>query len=186
MDFENGGRETIERLVQAYGFSTRQALSDHLGVSKSTVATRFMRDVFPADWVIRAALETGVSLRWLSTGEGPIYDDSKCDLLEVKRQKLIDGKLYDSNFYMFDKALLPANLQNPKAILDGETVYIVDKSSGELSNGKWLIEVEGETSIKDLTRIPVGRVRVSGNGDSFECGADEIRVLAKVAMTCSK
>ncbi|OJH81801.1 phage repressor protein CI [Serratia marcescens] len=186
MDFENGGRETIERLVQAYGFSTRQALSEHLGVSKSTVATRVMRDVFPADWVIRAALETGVSLRWLSTGEGAMYEDSKYDLLEIKRQKLIDGKLYDSNFYMFDKALLPGNLQDPKAILDGETVYLVDCSARELSNGKWLIEVEGETSIKDLTRIPVGRVRVSSNGDSFECGVEDINILAKVAMTCSK
>ncbi len=123
---------------------------------------------------------------WLSSGQGPMFDDAKSDVVNVQRQKLIDGKIYDSNFYIFDKALLPGNLLNPKAILDGETVYIVDSSQGELSNGKWLVEVEGETSIKDLTRIPVGRVRVSSNGDSFECGVDEIKILAKVAMTCAK
>ncbi|WP_249824496.1 helix-turn-helix domain-containing protein, partial [Escherichia coli] len=31
MDFSSGGKKVIERLVEAYGFSTRQALCDHLG-----------------------------------------------------------------------------------------------------------------------------------------------------------
>ncbi|WP_143340009.1 helix-turn-helix transcriptional regulator, partial [Cronobacter sakazakii] len=70
MDFNSGGRQAIERLVKAYGFSTRQALSDHLGVSKSTLATRYMRDIFPSDWIIQCAMETGVSLEWLVTGTG--------------------------------------------------------------------------------------------------------------------
>ncbi len=52
MDFSSGGKKVIERLVEAYGFSTRQASCDHLGVSKSTMATRYMRDIFPADWVL--------------------------------------------------------------------------------------------------------------------------------------
>lgn len=55
MDFNSGGKKAIERLVEAYGFGTRQALCDHLGVSKSTMATRYMRDIFPADWVIQCA-----------------------------------------------------------------------------------------------------------------------------------
>lgn len=46
MDFNSGGKKAIERLVEAYGFGTRQALCDHLGVSKSTMATRYMRDIF--------------------------------------------------------------------------------------------------------------------------------------------
>ncbi|MDA7147119.1 helix-turn-helix domain-containing protein, partial [Escherichia coli] len=35
-------------MVKAYGYKTRQALADHLGISKSTLATRYMRDIFPA------------------------------------------------------------------------------------------------------------------------------------------
>lgn len=186
MDFDTGGKAAIDRLIEAYGFTTRQQLCEQLGVTKSTLANRYLRDTFPADFVVQCALETGASIVWLATGNGPMFEDSTSDMTSIKRHKLVDGKLYESNYYMFDKAFLPNNLQEPAAVLDGETVYIVDNSSKELSNGKWLIEVEGETSIKDLTRIPVGRVRVSGNGDSFECGADEIRVLAKVAMTCSK
>jgi hypothetical protein len=30
-----GGKAAIERLVEAYGFTTRQALADHLDVSKA-------------------------------------------------------------------------------------------------------------------------------------------------------
>lgn len=37
MNLEKGGLGAIERMVQAYGFETRQALCDHLGVSKSTL-----------------------------------------------------------------------------------------------------------------------------------------------------
>lgn len=186
MDFDTGGRAAIDRLIEAYGLTTRQQLCEKLGVTKSTLANRYLRDSFPADFVVQCALETGASVVWLATGNGSMFENSASDIANIKRQKLIDGKLYESNYYMFDKAFLPRNLQDPAAVLDGETIYIVDNSSRELSNGKWLIEVEGETSIKDLTRIPVGRVRVSGNGDPFECGVDEIKVLAKVAMTCSK
>lgn len=72
MDFKTGGQQVILRLVEAYGFSTRQMLCDHLGVSKSTLATRFMRDIFPAEWVIQCALETNAWLKWLVSGVGPI------------------------------------------------------------------------------------------------------------------
>lgn len=34
MNLEKGGRGAIERMVEAYGFKTRQALCDHLGISK--------------------------------------------------------------------------------------------------------------------------------------------------------
>lgn len=62
MNLEKGGRGAIERMVEAYGFKTRQALCDHLGISKSTLATRYMRDSFPAEWVIQCALETAPRL----------------------------------------------------------------------------------------------------------------------------
>ncbi|GMB70625.1 hypothetical protein PBNK5_41450 [Pectobacterium brasiliense] len=50
----------------------------------------------------------------------------------------------------------------------------------EMADGKWLIEIEGKTSVRDLTRIPVGKVRVSGVGMAFDCGIDGIGVLSKI------
>lgn len=64
-----GGKAAIERLEEAYGFTTRQALAEHLDVSKSTLANRYMRDTFPADWIIQCAFETDVPLNGLPLGK---------------------------------------------------------------------------------------------------------------------
>ncbi len=70
MDFNNGGREAILRMLEAYGVSTRKALCERLGISSSTMSTRWMRDVFPADWIIKCSIETDVPVEWLSFGTG--------------------------------------------------------------------------------------------------------------------
>lgn len=46
MGSDTGGKAAIERLLEAYGFTTKQALSEHLNVSKSTMANRVLRDSF--------------------------------------------------------------------------------------------------------------------------------------------
>lgn len=59
-------------------------------------------------------------------------------------------------------------------------VVLVQPKFDEVTDGKWLVEIEGKTSVRDLTRIPVGKVRVSGVGMAFDCGIDEIGVIAKI------
>ncbi|MGS2728132.1 phage repressor protein CI [Enterobacter sp. CFEC93] len=197
MDFNRGGQEVIKRLLIAYGFKTRQALCEQLGASTSTMSTRWMRDIFPADWVIQCAMETGASLEWLSFGKGEAFhngeenspneyiktanDNAMGDVVAVPRKKIIDGNLYESNFYMLDKAMLPSHLSKPVIILDDETLYVADMKTDELSDGTWVVEIEGKTSIKELTRIPVGRVLVApiSGGQSFECGINDLKPLAK-------
>lgn len=112
MNLEKGGREAIERMVEAYGYTTRQALCDHLGVSKSTLATRYMRDSFPAEWVIQCALETGASLKWLVSGEGVKFESNKSDVVIVPKKNLLDGKMLDASHLLFDKAFCPMTLLN--------------------------------------------------------------------------
>lgn len=181
MDFKSGGRKAIDRLIEAYGFTTRQALCDHLRVSKSTLATRYMRDIFPAEWIIQGALETGVSLSWLTTGEGVMFENTKLnDVVQIPRKKLLDGKLYDSNFYMFDKAVLPDRLKDPVVILDGDITYIADDKFDEIQDGKWVVDIEGTISVRDIIRIPGGKVRVEGGKFAFECGLNEVHFLSKI------
>lgn len=181
MDFKSGGRKAIDRLIEAYGFTTRQALCDHLGVSKSTLATRYMRDIFPAEWIIQGALETGVSLSWLTTGEGLMFENAKLnDVVQIPRKKLLDGKLYDSNFYMFDKAFLPDGLKDPVVILDGDITYIADRKFDEVQDGKWVVDIEGKVSVRDIIRIPGGKVRVEGGKFSFDCRLEDINFLIAI------
>ncbi|MEI9627411.1 phage repressor protein CI [Phytobacter diazotrophicus] len=197
MDFNRGGQEVIKRLLSAYGFKTRQALCQQLGASTSTMSTRWMRDIFPADWVIQCSIETGASLEWLSFGKGEMFQNEGKnasngvsisaneqllgDITSVPRKKLIDGTLYDSNFYMLDKAMIPTHITKPIIVEDDGIEYVADQHFAEISDGTWLVEIEGLAGIKEIARIPVGRVYVipAEGGHSFECGIDDIKPLAK-------
>ncbi|PAO20155.1 MULTISPECIES: phage repressor protein CI [Enterobacteriaceae] len=179
MDFSTGGRGAIERMVEAYGFTTRQSLCEQLGVSKSSLATRYMRDSFPSDWVIQCALETGSSLEWLVTGTGSMKNDLTSDVVRLPHRKIIEGKIFDSSFYFFDKALLPQDLYKPVIISEGDDICLTDFGFNELTDGKWLLEIEGKTSIRSITRIPVGKIKVDSDKSSFECSLEDIKIIAK-------
>nr|WP_302444391.1 phage repressor protein CI [Hafnia alvei] len=186
MDFNNGGKKAIERLVEAYGFTTRQALCDHLGVSKSTMATRYMRDIFPADWVLQCAMETGLSIQWLSFGEGPKKDVSKLDTVSLPKKNLISGKLVDAGFYIFDNAFLPVELQDPLVITEQNSDFICDTKFDDVSDGKWVVGIDGKIAIRELTRLPRSRIFVEGGNSAFECRIDEISIIGKVRSTTEK
>ncbi|EMH4136372.1 phage repressor protein CI [Serratia marcescens] len=174
MNLEKGGRGAIERMMEAYGFSTRQQLCEQLGVSKSTLATRYMRDSFPSDWVIQCALETGVSLRWLATGAGVMFENEESDHIIIPRKKLLDGKLYDSNHYTFDKAFLATNFKEPVVIIDEKVTYIGDTKFIDIEDGKWLIDIDGKFMIRDIALLPGKRIRVISEKTDFDCSLDDI------------
>lgn len=184
MDFNSGGKKVIERLVEAYGFTTRQALCDHLGVSKSTMATRYMRDIFPADWVLQCAIETGSSLEWLSFGKGKKKDIIKIDTRTLSKQILINGKLEDDGAYFFDNAFLPPNLKKAVVVSIDNSEFICEMEFEDVRDGKWLVNIDGEISFRMITRIPGNRIHIASENHSFECALTDIKVIAKVMMSC--
>ncbi len=186
MDLEKSGRGAIERMVEAYGFTTRQALCDKLGVTKSSLATRYMRDSFPSDWVIQCALETGASLKWLATGKGSHFEARRADVIEIDNKKLIDGKLFDAGFIIFDKVFIPQDLTAPVVLTDNSVTYLADLNFSEVKDGRWLINIDGNISIKELIRVPGGKIRIEGGKFSFECGLDEIIVIAHIKSITTK
>lgn len=175
-----GDKGTIERIVKAYGFSTRQALCTHLGVSKSTMANRIQRGNFPADWVIICSLQTGVSVPWLVFGEGPIYPDGKLETVALDRSILRDGSLVKSGYLIVDKNTIPSNANNLVAIVHESCTYFLNPDYEEINDGLWLIQFDGQSSIRELVRLPGNRVRVENGKASFECGIEEIVVSGKV------
>ncbi|HBH14454.1 MAG TPA: phage repressor protein, partial [Leclercia adecarboxylata] len=87
-----GGQPVIERILKAYGFTTRQSLCNHLGISQSTMANRYARNTFPSDWTIICSIETGVSLMWLISGEGAMFEDEvDHKAVALKHFKVTDG-----------------------------------------------------------------------------------------------
>ncbi|MCC8367157.1 helix-turn-helix domain-containing protein [Xenorhabdus sp. PB61.4] len=196
MGADSGGRPAIERLVRAYGFKSRQALSDHLGVSKSTMANRYLRDSFPADWIIQCNLETGASLLWLSTGQGEMFPNGegikKTERLEdiiapsISRVKLSGGKLNEADPVILDSELISKDLREPLVVDDGISWYLLDAQEDTIQDGLWLVDIEGMHSIKKIAKIPVSKIRVSDNDVTFDCAISDIQFIGRVALVISR
>ena len=186
IDFSQGGNDTLDRVIEAYGFRTKVALAEHLGIASSSLANRYKRDFFPADIVVRCMAETGATLEWLVTGNGPKFDGEDLDILRIARQKIVDGQLYDSGVLMLDTStFLPGKAvpTKPLCIIESSTTYVIEREFSEVFDGEWLVDIEGKTSVRTLTRIPVKKVRVSGAGAAFDCSIDDISVIGRVVLT---
>ncbi|WP_222888591.1 phage repressor protein CI [Enterobacter sp. C2] len=194
---DSGGRDAINRLIKAYNFSSRQQLCDHLSVSKSTMANRYLRDSFPAEWVIQCALETGVSLLWLTTGQGEKNDNdsqeksfdfvnpthikklSEVVAPEIDKATLDGGALVEHGKIILDNSLIPHNMTNPLLIHTENGSYLVDRSGTPPVNGVWLVDIDGIKTIAKLARIPGNRLVVQQGESSFECSLVDIEVVGR-------
>ncbi|HID4156733.1 TPA: phage repressor protein CI [Citrobacter koseri] len=176
-----GGKEVIARILEAYGFTTRIALCNQLGVSQSTMANRYARDTFPADWVIVCHLETGASLIWLSTGVGSKFVDGRDDkTVHIKSIDITNGNITNKKEIITDVSTLPEGLLSPFILTADKTTYLADRYDGELVDGYWFIEIDGIVSVRELYRFPGGRVRIENGKASFECHLDDIKILGKI------
>lgn len=183
VESNRGGKDAILRLVEAYGFSSRQALCTHLGVSQSTLANRSARDTFPADWVIICHVETGASLTWLTTGKGARFMEvEESRVVIATHKKISNGILEAMDDFILDKASLPEGLNAPFVINSDRSTYLVDTYEGEIVDGLWLIEIDKLVSIRELVRFPGGRIRVENGKSSFECKVEDIKILGKIIM----
>lgn len=181
--------EVLDRVCDAYGFTTSLQLAEYLDMASSSMSARRTRGVFPADIVVKCSLETGFNLEWLATGEGKKYDNETLDIMKFTRQKLVDGQLYDSGSVMFDKVMFRAGIplpDNPICVQDDKIQYILDQTFSDVFDGEWLVNIEGKMSIRTLTRIPIKKVRVSGIGMAFDCSLEDIDVIGRVVLVISE
>lgn len=173
----------LDRIIEAYGFSSKIMLAQHFEMASSSLAGRYKRDNFPADMVVRCVAETGVSLEWLATGHGKKFDDEELDILRLKKYKIIDGQEFDSGIAMFDKVLFKQGVplpSEPIVVQDAQNYFIVDRKFNEVYDGKWLVRIDDKISIRELTRMPMQRVRVSGVGMAFDCELRDISIIGRV------
>ncbi|CBJ80125.1 Repressor protein CI [Xenorhabdus bovienii str. Jollieti] len=175
--------EVLDRIIEAYGFSSKIMLAEHFNMAASSLSGRYKRSIFPADMVIRCMHETGANLEWLAFGTGHPFDHEKVDILKLPNHRLVDGNLKQSGHIMFDKvmltngALLPSD---PVSIQEDKDYYVIDRKFADVFDGKWLVDIEGKISIRELTRIPIKRVRVTGAGIPFDCDLSDLTVLGRV------
>lgn len=121
----------LDRIIEAYGFSSKLMLAQHLDMAASSLSSRYKRGGFPADIAVRCIAETGVTLEWLATGEGKKYNEEDLDILRIPRRKIIDGQLYEAGVLQLDKILFVADKTIPKTplcVVDGAVSFIIEKN----------------------------------------------------------
>ncbi|WP_210082046.1 phage repressor protein CI [Pantoea endophytica] len=186
MEFNNGGQKVVHRLLEAYGFKTRQALCDKLGVAKSTMASRYMRDIFPADWVIQASIETGANIEWLAFGTGAMYSNENHLAPKVPSAVLQNGELISGESLYFDRELYPEDLNSPCVLFVGKDRYLIDNNASEICDGLWLMDIDGKKSIREVMRLPQQKVRITNEAGSFDCPIPDVNFLGYVSLVMRK
>ncbi|MBN1084554.1 phage repressor protein CI [Erwinia aphidicola] len=193
IDFQSGAKEVLDRVLQAYGFSTKLALAEHLGIASSSLANRYSRGYFPSDIVVRCMADTGATLHWLVTGQGETLsgagaeESQKVNTTLLPRQRLEAGKLSELTAVMLDEDFLAFSataLVKPLIVVEGQRQWIAEQAWAEILDGEWLVSMEGQVTVRHLTRIPPGRVRVSSAQQQFECALGDITPLARLVIAC--
>ncbi|EKN4691034.1 helix-turn-helix domain-containing protein [Yersinia ruckeri] len=187
----SGGKAVLRRMMDAYGFSTQKEFGDLLGIPAGTISTWIRRDFFPGDVVVTCALDTRVSLEWLSTGQGspqPEVDKTLISesVVSVDKYQLATGLLKESGQLLIDKNLMPKNVIRPAYIDGNETSWLIDQSVTNLANGRWLINFDDNYDIYDVIRSPGNKLTVCNNIANFSCSISDIKAVGLVIITIER
>ncbi|HDK7241146.1 TPA: phage repressor protein CI [Cronobacter sakazakii] len=185
----SGGKPVLRRILDAYGFTMQKELGDLLDISSGTISTWVRRDFFPGDVVVTCALDTGVSLEWLATGKGKMRESKEAsfsDISTIKKSRLESGELKDSGAWHPDPSMIPSDSEELIFVEGVGASWLVDRSASNLSNGRWLIDIDGALDVFDVIRLPGGKVRLSNKSAEFECNISDIKPAGSVVLTLEK
>ena len=186
-----GGKAVLKRVMSAYGHSTQKELSEYLGISTGTISTWVRREYFPGDVVITCALDTGASLEWLATGE--MYTERKEEtatlgIPKISKKILLAGKLDDDGFCYLDNCFVPegVNFERLNYVRSGKSAWLIEMDVCELSNGSWLLEIDGTQDVYSVSKRPGNKLRITGYDGEFECLKEEVIAKGLVVLTFKK
>lgn len=184
----SGGKAVLRRILDAYGFSMQKELGDLLGISSGTISTWVRRDFFPGDVVVTCALDTGVSLEWLATGKGQMRANKEAAIsnYSIKKSRLESGELKDAGAWYPDPSMIPSDSEELIFVEGVGSSWLVDRSASNISNGRWLIDIDGALDVFDVIRLPGGRVRLTNKSAEFECNISDITPAGAVVLTLEK
>ncbi|MFP1786118.1 phage repressor protein CI [Lonsdalea quercina] len=177
----------LDRIIAVYGFTQKLQLANHFEMSPSSLQNRFTRGTISYDLAAFCSLETGASLRWLLTGEGPQFDGkpSFTDPKIMNLYTLRDGILEENSILNIDPIFLSKQISKGIAVQTEGKLHFIDKEA-PLSDGLWLVDIERATSIRELTLLPGKKLHVAGGKVPFECGIDEIKTIGRVVGVYSE
>ena len=178
----NGGKAVLRRIMDAYGFTLQKQLCELFGISSGTVSTWIRRNYFPGDLVVTCALDTGVPLQWLATGKGKISGQSKMssDINIIKKKNLIAGALEEGGEWQVELSFLQAKPSSPIFVSSNTGSWLIDTDITSISNGRWLLGIDGKYDIYDVAIFPNKKISVTTPSFNFICASNEVSVAGKV------
>jgi len=188
----SGGKDVLQRIMQAYGFTMQKELGEHLGIPSGTMSAWVRRDHFPGDVVIVCSLDTGASLYWLATGIGPIYEKQEsltslpAGLRQIAKFSIHTGQLSENGVWFCDESLIEGDADNPVLIEKSGKRWLVDLDAKNIANGRWLISIDGAMDVFDVIRLPGNKARLSNSSAEFECSLSDITPSGAIMFTLEK
>lgn len=173
--------DLLNRICEVYGFSQKIQLANHFDIAASSLQNRYKRGNMSYDFAVHCALETGASIAWLMTGEGQKFDGNANSVAPAHLPSftLSEGKLIDEDHLLVDSHLFSRQLTNGMALKSEGKLHFIERDAA-LSDGQWLVDIEGMISLRELTLLPGKKLHVAGGKVPFECGVDEIKTLGRV------
>ncbi|MDN4134176.1 phage repressor protein CI [Pantoea ananatis] len=181
----NRGKAVLRRIMDAYGFTPQKQLCELLGISSGTVNTWIRRNYFPGDVVAACALETGVDLQWLALGKCKqhIETDKLSANHSIPRRNLRAGSLQEAGLWEINLNFISQTLVEPVFISSSKSSWVVDMNFGEISNGRWLMGIDGKYDVYDIALLPGRKISVTNKVANFICGTGDVKKTGKVILT---
>ena len=104
---------------------------------------------------------------------------SKLVTPSIPKGTLENGKLRIDEKIFLDHSILPAHYEESMFLETPTDCYLIDKSVKQVSNGFWLINIDGMIIIAKIMRIPGNKIVVNQDEASFECSADDVEVIGR-------
>lgn len=179
--------DVLDRICEAYGFSQKIQLANHFDIASSSLSNRYTRGAISYDFAAHCALETGANLQWLLTGKGQPFTSpaSVEDTMSIESFTLSEEILKSDGSITVDAHFFTKPLTDAMAIRTEGKLHFIDKQAS-LSDGLWLVDIEGGISIRELTKLPGRKLHVTGGKVPFECGIDDIKTLGRVVGVYSE
>ncbi|EDR8437293.1 phage repressor protein CI [Salmonella enterica] len=179
--------DVLDRICEAYGFSQKIQLANHFDIASSSLSNRYTRGAISYDFAAHCALETGANLQWLLTGKGQPFTSSASveDTMSIESFTLSEEILKSDGSITVDAHFFTKPLIDAMAIRTEGKLHFIDKQAS-LSDGLWLVDIEGGISIRELTKLPGRKLHVTGGKVPFECGIDDIKTLGRVVGVYSE
>ncbi|MGP3592628.1 phage repressor protein CI [Vagococcus sp. WN89Y] len=187
MEIDSGisNEHVLDRICEVYGFTQKIQLARHFNIAASSLQNRYTRGAISYDFIVHCSLETGANVEWLLTGKGEKLSGSNVNTstgyedLTVKSFTLSEGRLIEGSNLRISKTFFSRTPSNPQRILTDNAAHFIEPDA-LLSDGAWLVDIEGAKSIRELTILPGKKLHVAGGKVPFECHVDDIKTIGRV------